>query len=248
MRRSSSRASVARWRRWKPGCGHLVFVLSVSETHNRKATSAAAPRDSSIEEYAGRPYPRGLPDDVRIRVDVATAFDCPFEGRIPERRTLEARGRSVRGACRCGGRALRYHGTRRTRSRARLAGSMPGHLPAQARSWAFHGHDTYGMGIANVMAAWQSGVSVFDGSFGGLGGCPFAPGATGNVATEDLVWRCLNAWASRRTFDLAALTAVARDAAGLPGALPGGRVRAALAAARDFADVPRTSVREEGVS
>ena len=52
--------------------------------------------------------------------------------------------------------------------------------------WAFHGHDTYGMGIANVVSAWHAGVTIFDASFGGLGGCPFAPGATGNVVTSRL--------------------------------------------------------------
>ena len=54
--------------------------------------------------------------------------------------------------------------------------------------FAFHGHDTYGMGVANVMAAWEAGCRVFDSAAGGIGGCPFAPGATGNVATEDVVY------------------------------------------------------------
>lgn len=56
------------------------------------------------------------------------------------------------------------------------------------RAWAFHAPDTYGLGLANVHAAYREGVRVYDASFGGLGGCPFAPGATGNVATEDVVW------------------------------------------------------------
>jgi hydroxymethylglutaryl-CoA lyase len=57
-----------------------------------------------------------------------------------------------------------------------------------ARAWAYHAHDTYGLGIATALAAYDAGVRVFDASFGGLGGCPFAPGATGNVATEDVVF------------------------------------------------------------
>jgi hydroxymethylglutaryl-CoA lyase len=98
-------------------------------------------------------------------------------------------------------------------------------------SWAFHGHDTYGMGVANVLAAWRVGLRTFDASFGGIGGCPFAPGATGNVATEDLVWM-FDKLGVQTGVDLDALLKVARDAAALPGAIPGGRVRDALEAAR----------------
>lgn len=55
-------------------------------------------------------------------------------------------------------------------------------------NFAFHGHDTYGFGIANALAAYNAGVRIFDASAGGLGGCPFAPGASGNTATEDLIF------------------------------------------------------------
>jgi hydroxymethylglutaryl-CoA lyase len=54
--------------------------------------------------------------------------------------------------------------------------------------WAFHGHDAYGPGVANALAACKAGVATFDATFGGLGGCPFASGATGNTASEDLVY------------------------------------------------------------
>jgi hydroxymethylglutaryl-CoA lyase len=99
----------------------------------------------------------------------------------------------------------------------------------QVSAWAFHGHDTYGLGLANIQAAFRQGVRVFDASFGGLGGCPFAPGATGNVATEDVVWM-FERMGVATGIDLDALVSVARDAAALPGATPGGRVRAALLA------------------
>ena len=99
----------------------------------------------------------------------------------------------------------------------------------QTAAWAFHAHDTYGLGLANVNAAYGQGVRVFDASFGGLGGCPFAPGATGNVATEDLVWM-FERMGVATGIDLDALVPTARAAAALPGALPGGRVRAALSA------------------
>jgi hydroxymethylglutaryl-CoA lyase len=97
----------------------------------------------------------------------------------------------------------------------------------QAPLWAFHGHDTYGLGLANVVAAWNSGIGVIDASFAGLGGCPFAPGATGNVSSEDVVWM-FNQMSVVTGIDIQELIAVARDGAALPGALFGGRVRDAV--------------------
>jgi hypothetical protein len=84
-------------------------------------------------------------------------------------------------------------------------------------AWAFHGHDTHGLGAANVLAAGNAGVRVFDASIAGLGGCPFAPGATGNVATEDLAWM-FEAMGIATGIDLAALVDTARRVAQLPGA------------------------------
>ena len=95
------------------------------------------------------------------------------------------------------------------------------------KAWALHAHDTYGLGLANVHAACRQGVRVFDASFGGLGGCPFAPGATGNVATEDVVWM-FERMGVATGIDLDRLVAVAREGASLPGGTAGGRVRDAL--------------------
>jgi hydroxymethylglutaryl-CoA lyase len=95
--------------------------------------------------------------------------------------------------------------------------------------WAFHGHDTFGLGTANVLAAWYAGVRTFDAAISGLGGCPFAPGATGNVATEDLLWM-FDGMGLRTGIDLPALIAVAHDVARIPGGQTGGRVRDAMTA------------------
>ena len=101
------------------------------------------------------------------------------------------------------------------------------------QSWgtrfAFHGHDTYGMGVANVVAAWEAGCRVFDAASGGIGGCPFAPGATGNVAMEDVVWmfrRC--GVETGVVWDK--LLLAADMAAAIPGATPGGAMRRVPAA------------------
>jgi Isopropylmalate/homocitrate/citramalate synthases len=97
----------------------------------------------------------------------------------------------------------------------------------QVSRWAYHGHDTYGLGVANALAALRAGVTVIDASFAGLGGCPFAPGATGNVATEDLVWT-FDQMGIVSGVELDLLMTAAREGAALPGALHGGRVRTAL--------------------
>jgi hydroxymethylglutaryl-CoA lyase len=99
-----------------------------------------------------------------------------------------------------------------------------------SKFWAFHGHDTYGLGLANVVSAWSAGIDVFDASFAGLGGCPFAPGATGNVTSEDVVWM-FERMGVKTGISVEPLIEAARIAAALPGALSGGRVRDALLAA-----------------
>lgn len=91
------------------------------------------------------------------------------------------------------------------------------------------------MGAANVMAAWNAGVSTIDASVAGLGGCPFAPGATGNVATEDLVWM-FDQMEVDSGINLGALLNVAENVVAIPTAQTGGRVRDALAARRLLQD------------
>lgn len=207
------------------GAGHLGFVLSVSERHNR-GNVRRTPAES-VEDY--RQIVAELPPGVRMRLNVATAFDCPHGGRMAEGETLallEPLAVILPEAeiCLCDttGRVTPKHvGTL-------FAGAMR-RFP-DVRAWAFHAHDTFGMGAANVLTAWTAGVRVFDASVAGLGGCPFAPGATGNVATEDLVWM-FEGMGVRTGIDLAQLSDVAGSVASFPGAQVGGRVRDALHAA-----------------
>jgi hydroxymethylglutaryl-CoA lyase len=163
-----------------------------------------------------------------MRLDVATAFDCPFNGRVPASEVLALLDRLVpvrpdAEICLCDttGRADPDHVDS-------LLNSCMERFPMVSH-WALHAHDTYGVGLANVHAAFRRGVRVFDASVGGLGGCPFAPGATGNVATEDLVWM-FERMGVATGVALDALVPIAREAASLPGALPGGRVRDAIMA------------------
>lgn len=214
------------------GARRLVFVLSVSEAHNRN--NVRRHPLESVEEY--RRLLAAIPDDVAMRLDIATAFDCPFTGRVPEADTLALLDHMVplrpdAEICLCDttGRADPAHVER-------LLAACMARFP-QVETWALHAHDTYGLGLANVHAAYRQGVRVFDASFGGLGGCPFAPGATGNVATEDLVWMFERIGVATG-IDLDRLVAVAREGASLPGGVAGGRVRDALTASSEPCPAP----------
>jgi len=209
------------------GALRLVFVLSVSEAHNRNNVRRH-PLESA-EEYER--LLAAIPADVAMRLDIATAFDCPFTGRVPEADTIALLDRLIPARpdaeiCLCDttGRADPAHVET-------LFAACMARFP-HVKAWALHAHDTYGLGLANVHAAYRQGVRVFDASFGGLGGCPFAPGATGNVATEDLVWM-FERMGLATGIDLDRLVAVAREGASLAGGTAGGRVRDALTASPD---------------
>jgi len=168
-----------------------------------------------------------LPDGIRMRVNLATASDCPFDGRVSEAATLALLERLVplrtdAEICLCDttGRVAPDHV-------ASLFVAARARFP-RAGGWAFHAHDTYGLGLTNTYAAFRCDVRVFDASFAGLGGYPFAPGATGNVATEDVAWM-FERMGVKTGIDIPALVAVAMLGTALPGGLAGGRVRAALA-------------------
>ncbi len=207
------------------GSEFLAFVLSVSEAHNR--SNVRRHPLESVGEYCR--LLDMLPPGVDVRLNVATAFDCPFTGRVAEGDALALLDELVplhpdAEICLCDttGKAV-------PDQVERLFAAAMARFP-QADRWAMHAHDTYGLGLANVHAAWRAGVRVFDASFAGLGGCPFAPGATGNVATEDVVWM-FHRMGIETGIELDALVPVACDGAQLPGGLSGGRVRAAMTGA-----------------
>ena len=207
------------------GATHLVYVISASNAHNR--SNVRRDTEQSIAEYGE--VMRGLPPGIKVRLNVATAFDCPFDGRMAQDAMLDCLARMLDhradvevGLCDTTGRADPAHV-------AQLSAACLQRWPAGGTRFVFHGHDTYGLGLANIAAAWSGGLRGFDTAFGGLGGCPFAPGATGNTATEDAVWM-FQRMGVETGVDLDALIPLAVRAAALPGAQPGGRVRAALAA------------------
>ena len=206
------------------GARHIGFVVSVSEAHNR-SNVRRSPQESA-QEYAR--IVKLAPRETKLRLNLATAFDCPFDGLVAEEETLSLLATMLGertdievALCDTTGRVTPAH-----------VGSLCARAQQQfpeVRRWAFHGHDTYGMGAANVLSAWNAGIGVIDASIAGLGGCPFAPGATGNVATEDLVYMFAGMGIAT-DIDFEALLQVTREVCLIEGAQVGGRVREAVAA------------------
>ncbi len=163
------------------GFTEVEVVVSASDTHNRKNVNRST--EQSLDEIAvviDEAHRRG----ATCQVIVSTAWGCPYEGDVPVDRVLWAAGRAVAD----GADTVSFGDTtgmatpRRVRD---LVGGFRSRHPDIPLN--LHFHNTRGTGLANVLAALELGVDDFDASVGGLGGCPYAPGATGNIATEELV-------------------------------------------------------------
>ena len=163
------------------GIDHVGLVISVTETMNRKNINLSVAESLAIAEKV---IGRAKADGVKVRVYASVAFVCAFEGRVDPARTIELTDKLMAMGC----------------DQVCIADSVGRAHPGQVAGLlgalrekhgterlAAHFHNTYGMAIANTLTAMQQGVSFFDASIGGLGGCPFSPGATGNTPTEDLV-------------------------------------------------------------
>ncbi len=163
------------------GVDKIAVFTAVSETFNRRnINTSLAGSLRRFQPFLKRAQGIGLP----VRGYLSTAFWCAFEGRIPPQATIDAALRLV-------GMGVDEVAISDTIGRAtprEVARLLDGLLPiVPAENIAAHFHDTYGRGVANVLQSWDYGIRIFDASVGGLGGCPFAPGATGNVATEAVV-------------------------------------------------------------
>jgi hydroxymethylglutaryl-CoA lyase len=190
------------------GLPKLSYVVSASEAHSqanvRRTSEDAADAFVAIVEARAE---RGLADRVELSCGIATAFGCTLQGAVDPGHVVALAERLVsRGA-----------------EEIMLADTVGYAHPGQVKALftelsrripgvriAGHFHDTRGLGLANVIAAAETGVRAFDGSLGGLGGCPFAPGATGNVNFEDMVCT-LDAMGLSTGIDLDVLLAARRQ-------------------------------------
>ena len=163
------------------GAQEIAVVLSASETMNRKNINMGLDQATEVSEQT-LAAARAL--GLRTRAYVAVAFDCPFEGETPLHEVLRLAARMQAAAADEIVIADTIGSASPGQVKQRFA-ALRGVVPIERL--AVHLHDTRGMGVANAWAALEAGVRRFDASVGGIGGCPFAPGAAGNVATEDLV-------------------------------------------------------------
>jgi hydroxymethylglutaryl-CoA lyase len=204
------------------GYREIELVISVSDAHNR--ANVGRPTQDSVEDLRRLLAEQDPEGKLFIRIGLATSFHCPFAGLTEEADVLALLRQLV--AIRPGmeyaiadttGMALPRH----VRS---LCGSALREF-GQHGSFLFHGHDTAGFGIANILAALEAGITVFDTAVGGLGGCPFAPGASGNIATEDAVY-LFQRMGIETGIDMGKLMLAGDIATALPGAVVASHARA----------------------
>jgi hydroxymethylglutaryl-CoA lyase len=163
------------------GVTELEVVVSASQTHNLKNVNRTV--GESLDEISAiidLAHQRG----ATVQAIVSTAWGCPYEGDVPVERVVEVASRAVGDGADSASFGDTTGMATPTRVR-RLIGAFREANPETSLN--LHFHNTRGTGLANVLAALELGVADFDASVGGLGGCPYAPGATGNIATEELV-------------------------------------------------------------
>ncbi|MCZ4519651.1 hydroxymethylglutaryl-CoA lyase [Rhodococcus ruber] len=186
------------------GARNFQYCFSASDSHNQanigrttEVSLAAMPDAIDITRSVGG----------EIELCIATSFTCPFEGQVPPDRVIEiANDERATGAtdiviCDTLGQAVPVQ-----------VQSLIERVRAETpdRRVVFHGHDTWGLGVANTLAAISAGATMVDGSLGGLGGCPFAPGASGNTSSEDILFATRPDW-----FEPATLAALVTLSEGL---------------------------------
>lgn len=163
------------------GVEEVNYVFSVSDTHNQqnvKLTTEESLRGfSKLKDFCKS-------NGIKLNVTLATSFGCPFEGEIRLNKVLDTAEHLISE----GVNILTFADTTGMANPSQVY-SLSEKVTSlwEGHRFGLHFHNTRGMGLANILAGFQGGISLFDTSLGGLGGCPFAPGATGNVCTEDVV-------------------------------------------------------------
>jgi hydroxymethylglutaryl-CoA lyase len=197
------------------GVDAIHTVLSASESHNlanvNMTIAESLAKLAAVAQIAVR---AGVP----MQCGISTSFGCPFEGDVPVDRLEHIVARLVD----LGAQGIGLADTTGMANPRQVSAILSRLTPRfSGVEWTLHTHDTRAMAIPNILAAMEHGVAHFDASIGGLGGCPFAPGASGNVCSEDLV-HCLHAMDVTTGIDLDRLIAVSRRVEQIVGrALPG---------------------------
>jgi hydroxymethylglutaryl-CoA lyase len=185
------------------GVREIAIFTAASETFNKKNINASI--DESFARF-GEFVPEAKGEGMWVRGYVSTCFGCPYEGQVAPEKVVSVAGRLVEMGC----------------DEVSVGDTIGVGVPSQVvdvvsrlrdalplSQLAVHFHDTRGTALANVLAALEEGVSIVDSSAGGLGGCPYAPGASGNLATEDLLYM-LHGMGIETGVDLDAVAAASR--------------------------------------
>lgn len=198
------------------GAKSVMMVVCATETMNQKNVGLSVEQSVTAAAEIVR---QAQQDGIKVLACAAVAWECPFEGKTPESNVFQLTDR------------LSAMGVDELIIADTIGAANPdsvhelmSHLIERegSKRLTCHFHDTRAMGMANVYAALMAGIRKFDASVGGLGGCPFAPGATGNVATEDVVMM-LHQMGYRTGIDLARLMAVGKEAGAMLNIETGGR-------------------------
>jgi hydroxymethylglutaryl-CoA lyase len=197
----------------RAGAHKLTIPLSASAAHSlanvRKTREEMVQEVRRIVELRDASAPQ-----VRVEANISTAFGCTLQGEVPEDEVVRLAAEAIAAGADESG-LSDTTGMANPAQVRRLFARVFAEIGE--RTGAAHMHNTRGLGLANCLAAWDAGVRTFDSSLGGLGGCPYAPGASGNVVTEDLVFM-FEAMGVRTGVDLVRLIAAREPLAqGLPG-------------------------------
>ncbi len=204
-------------------CDEIAVFAAASESFSRRNTNC------SIAESYERIAPvaeAARAHDVRVRGYISTVVDCPYEGPIAPAAVAEVAAKLLSLGCY----EISLGDTIGTGTPARIQGMIDAvakKVPVE--KLAGHYHDTYGQALANILASLERGIATFDSSVAGLGGCPYAPGATGNVASEDVLYM-LDGLGIETGVDLAKLAAAGQFISAALGREPASKVARALAA------------------
>ena len=205
------------------GADEVAVFTAASEAFNRRNINASI--DESIERFLPV-LAQARQDGVRVRGYVSTVLGCPYQGEVPLADVIRVAARLH--ALGCYEISLGDTIGVGTPAKARaMLQAVASEVPMAAL--AIHFHDTYGQALANVLACLEDGVAVVDSAVSGVGGCPYAKGASGNVASEDVVYM-LHGLGIRTGVDLPLLAETGRWLAGLLGRETGSKVGRALAA------------------
>jgi len=185
------------------GVREVAVFTAASETFNKKNVNATI--DESFQRFAEF-VPEAIREGFWVRGYVSTCFGCPYEGKVDPARVVEVARRLVE----MGVHEVSIGDTIGVAVPSQVADVMGRLQPVvPAGALAVHFHDTRGTALANVLAALEGGIATVDSSAGGLGGCPYAPGASGNLATEDLLYM-LHGMGIETGVDLAKVAAASR--------------------------------------